>query len=145
MLSRDQVVDSCHSPSRLSDARRKFRGFGNHYSLFRQGVVWKLRRQSQSRFLHGGRLGRRQGPGYELGRGHCEVRLENETSVSLSQYLCCGSCDIVGLCVDRFSCWRIAMRMMPVPCCKVVTAWCCNRSSLTVGSGFPSRNCPSVC
>ena len=33
---------------------------------------------------------------------------------------------------------------MPVPFCQVATAWYCDRSYLTVGSGFPSRNCPFV-
>ena len=36
------------------------------------------------------RLDGRQEKGCEFNRGHCEVRLENDSSVSLSQCLCCG-------------------------------------------------------
>ena len=46
-------------------------------------------------FLHGKRLGGRQEKGCELSRGHCKMKLESKSSVSLSHCLCCGSYDIV--------------------------------------------------
>ena len=50
---------------------KKFVEFGNHYSDFDE-MLSETFDDIPSPFLHGKRLGGRQGTSCELGRGHCE-------------------------------------------------------------------------
>ena len=100
------VINSCHSPSsslRYSLARQESSSISATTNSDSMRCCLEIETTFSSLFLNGGKLGGRQGGCCEL--GHCEMRLENESSVSFSQCLCCGSCGIV--CADRFLCWLL--------------------------------------
>ena len=72
--------------------------------------------------------------GCELDRDHCELRLENESSVSFSQCLCC-ELRHRSVSIDSHV-GELLENHAGSLFCKEITTRNCNRSHLTVGSGF---------
>ena len=60
---------------------------GTETHLPESSWIWQPLFLISSRFLHGGRLGGREGEGCELGRGNCEMRLEKNGGAA-SDFLC---------------------------------------------------------
>ena len=93
---------------------RKARGFGNQLFLIsmRCEVLANYNKIPEA-FSHGRRLSGTSKRRLRAGCGHCKMTLENESSVSFSQCLCCGSCDIV-MC-RWILMWANCLRIVLVP------------------------------